>query len=242
MCSLKMTYLSAIVVAAGRGERFDAKVPKPLAKIDTRPLIFYCLKTISEHPLVGDIILLVNAGIKDRVARIIKQYRIKKISHLVIGGRRRQDSVYNGLKVINERTDLVLIHDGVRPFIDKEAITATVKEAKDSGAAIVGLPVKATIKGVHSPQSTAHSSFIVKKTLDRDNLWEIQTPQVFRKELILKAYKKFGNREVTDDAALVEKLGVKVRVVMGSYFNIKITTPEDLALAEAILKTQKYNF
>ena len=235
-------YVTAIVLAAGKGERFSGKTPKPLARIDDHPLIFYCLKTISQHPLVGDIILVVNARTQDRVAAIIKQYRIRKISHLVIGGRRRQDSVYNGLKAINEYADLVFIHDGARPFIDKETITAAVKEAAASGAAIAGVPVKATIKQVIGHRSQVIGSVIVKKTLDRDNLWEVQTPQVFRRDLIMQAYRKFGKREVTDDAALVERLGVKVRVVMGSYFNIKITTPEDLVLAEAIIKSRSHKY
>ncbi len=229
-------YVTAIVLAAGKGERFSDKLPKPLAKIDGRPLIFYCLKTISQHRLVRDVILVVNTRVRDSIAGIVKQYRIKKVSQFVTGGRRRQDSVYNGLKAINERTDLVLIHDGARPFIDNKAIAAAVKEAAAGGAAIVGVPVKATIKQVIGHRSQVIGSLIVKKTLDRDNLWEIQTPQVFSKDLILRAYNKFGNREVTDDAALVERLGVKVRMVKGSYSNIKITTPEDLILAEAIAK------
>jgi len=228
--------VSAIVVAAGRGERFSSQTPKPLARIDDHPLIFYCLRTISRHPLIDDIVLVVNAKIKDRVAAIIKQYRIRKISHLVIGGRRRQDSVYKGLKALNKDTDLALIHDGARPFIDKETITAAVKEAVASGAAIVGVPVKATIKQVIGHRSQVIGSVIVKNTLDRDNLWEVQTPQVFQRDLIMQAYRKSGKREVTDDAALVERLGAKVRMVKGSYSNIKITTPEDLVLAQAILR------
>jgi 2-C-methyl-D-erythritol 4-phosphate cytidylyltransferase len=115
-------------------------------------------------------------------------------------------------------------------------VSSVLKEAKKSGAAIVGVPVKATIKKVKSQKSEVKSRPVVEKTLNRDSLWEVQTPQVFKKELIMEAYNKFGNSEVTDDASLLEKIGVRVKIVRGSYFNIKITTPEDLVLAEAIAK------
>lgn len=221
-----MKYVTAIVLAAGRGLRFESRTPKPLLKINSHSVIIYCLNTLSRHPYVKDIILVVNAkNLKEIIAKI-GQYRIPKISGVVLGGRARQDSVRQGLKVMDRRTDLILIHDGVRPFIDPDTISSLIKEAERYGAAISGVPVKATIKKI--------KNVFVEKTLDRDNLWEIQTPQVFKKELILKAYDRFGNQPVTDDASLVEKLGAKVKIVKGSYFNIKITTPEDLILAEAI--------
>jgi len=231
-----MTYVSAIVVAAGMGMRFCSRTPKPLVKIDSRPLVFYCLKTLSRHPLVSDIVLVVNAKILSRITATIKKYRIKKVTRVVIGGRRRQDSVYNGIKAVGERAKLVLIHDGARPFVGKEAITAAVREAADSGAAVVGVPVKATVKKVVRLSRSPRARYTVRQTLKRDELWEIQTPQVFAKDLILRAYKRFGSSNVTDDAALVEKLGAEVKVVQGTYFNIKITTPEDLVIARSILR------
>jgi 2-C-methyl-D-erythritol 4-phosphate cytidylyltransferase len=217
-------------------ESGNSRVPKPLVKINSQPIIIYCLKIISKHPSIRDIVVVVNAQIRDKIIKAIKRYRISKIIQVVRGGRRRQDSVHHGLGAIDERTDLVLIHDGVRPFITKGIITSVIKKAKDTGAAIVGVPVKATIKEIAYRKSHIANRIIVKKTLDRNSLWEIQTPQVFRKDLILRAYEKFGNADVTDDAMLVEKLGTKVGVVLGSYDNIKITTPEDLRLAEAILE------
>ena len=229
-----MIYVSAIVLAAGKSKRFGSNIHKPLAKIDAYPVIFYSLDTLSRHPLIKDIVLVVNAQIKSGIERAAKEYRTKKIYRVVIGGMHRQDSVYEGLKAVNKRTELVLIHDGARPFVDKDSITRTIKEAARSGAAIAGVPVKATIKEVKSLKLKVQSRLIVKKTLNRDKLQEIQTPQVFRRDLILRAYNKFADKLVTDDAAIVEKLGVKVRVVKGSYLNIKITTPEDLALAKAI--------
>ena len=230
-------YVSAIVLAGGRGSRFKSRVPKPLLKINSKPIIIHCLDAFSRHSFIKDIILVVNSSNKKGIINSLSEYRIKKIRDIVLGGKERQDSVRNALGALSRRTDLVLIHDGVRPFIDKELVSLVIKEAGKCGAAIVGVPVKATIKSIKvSKYQSIKDKFIVGNTLDRDNLWEIQTPQVFKKELILEAYKKFGNFEVTDDAMLVEKLGAKVRVVLGSYNNIKITTTEDLAIGEAIAR------
>jgi len=135
--------------------------------------------------------------------------------------------VYNGLKKISADTDWVLIHDSARPFIDRKSITKVISTAKKTGAAILAVPVKATIKSIKA-------TGFVNTTLERSNLWEIQTPQVFKKELILEAYKKYSKIKVTDDASLVERLGKKVKIVLGSQENIKITTKEDLVLAQAI--------
>ncbi len=246
--------VSAIVLAAGEGLRFKSKPPspkgfgglsavalakadKPLVKINSQPVIIYCLKTLSQHPQIDEIIVVANAKNSKDILSQINRYRIKKIKAVVLGGRIRQDSVKNGLKAIDGRADLVLIHDGVRPFIDKVMVSSLIREAKKTGAAILGVPVKDTIKKVtKSPSHKVTSNYIVEKTIDRNNLWEIQTPQVFKKEVILKAYEKFGKEEVTDDAMLTEKLGVKVSVVPGEYNNIKITTPEDLILAEAMAR------
>jgi len=224
-----MNFVSAIVLAAGRGRRLKTKGSKPLIKINLLPTLIYSLKKFSLTPSIKEIILVVNKLNRAGVWRAVKKYRIRKVAHIVIGGRRRQDSVYNGLKKIDRRANLVLIHDSARPFIDKKSISRLIKAADAQGAAILAVPLKATVK-------RGSRNYFVKDTLSRNDLWEIQTPQVFKKELILKAYKRFGNIEVTDDAALVERLGAKVRIVRDSYFNIKITTPEDLVLAEAVAK------
>ena len=228
-------YTSAIVLAAGKGKRFSfqakSKNTKLLAKINSKPVIIYSLESLSRHPWIKEIILVVNPDSRKQICAKIKQYRIGKISSIVDGGLRRQDSVSRGLKALNVEADIVLIHDAARPFVSEDLISRVILEAKKTGAAIAGVPVKATIKEVDNSQ---YSVVRVKKTLDRKNLWEIQTPQVFKKNLILKAYKKFGHIDATDDAMLVEKLRAKVSIVMGSYENIKITTPEDLAMGEAI--------
>jgi len=226
-------YVTAIVLAAGKGLRFNSRISKPLAKINSKPIITYCLNTLSKHPYIRDIIVAANSrNLKDLVSKI-GQYEIGKIKDIVLGGKRRQNSVCNALKTMDKRTDLVLIHDGVRPFIEKKTISSLIKEAQSYGAAIAGVPVRATIKKIKNQKSKIK---IVEETIDRGNLWEIQTPQVFRKDLILEAYKKFRDFVVTDDSMLLEKLGVNVRVVKSSYNNIKITTPEDLVVAEAISK------
>lgn len=227
-------YVSAILLAAGRGSRFGSKIPKPLVKINSKPIIIYSLLVLNAHPQVKEIIVVVNNQNSDSIIKTIEKFRIAKINKVIFGGARRQDSVYNGLKLINRLSDLVLIHDVARPFINKKIVSMLIKQANLTGAAILGVPVKDTIKEVVSRKSSVVSKTIIKKTLDRNRLWEIQTPQVFKKGLILEAYRKFNHLDVTDDAMLVEKLGRKVSVVCGSYNNIKITTPEDLILAEAI--------
>jgi 2-C-methyl-D-erythritol 4-phosphate cytidylyltransferase len=229
-------YVSAIVAGAGKGVRLGSKTPKALSRLNARPLIIYSLQALQKHPLIKEIVVVVNPDFRKTAVSRIKKYRITKVTRVVNGGSRRQDSVYQGLEATDARADLVLIHDACRPFVDKKMISGTIKEAKTSGAAIAAVPVKATIKSVVRIPSSVVRKFVVEKTLSREGLWEIQTPQVFKKELILKAYKKFGKHDVTDDAMLVEKLGRKVGVVFGSYDNIKITTPEDLIFAKAILK------
>ena len=230
-----MAHISAIVLAAGKGKRFSTQAKsnraKLLAEINSQPVIIHSLKSLSSHPWIKEIILVVNAENKKQFSSKIKQYRITKISSIVNGGLRRQDSVSCGLKAVNRQADIVLIHDAARPFISRELISRVILEAKKSGAAIAGVPVKCTIKSARLSKS---HRVMAEETLDRSKLWEIQTPQVFKKDLILKAYHKFIHADATDDAMLVEKLGKKVSIVMGSYRNIKITTSEDLLIGEAI--------
>ncbi|TRZ95462.1 2-C-methyl-D-erythritol 4-phosphate cytidylyltransferase [bacterium] len=227
--------VTAIVLAAGRGLRLKFCITKPLVKIKARPIIIYSLLTLSNHSRIKDIIVTANSLNYRDIVRAIKQYRIKKIRAVVLGGKERQDSVLKALQAVDADTDLVLIHDAVRPFIDGQQVSNLIREAEKSEAAILGVPVKNTIKEAKGSHLAGKKKFIVRKTLDRSRLWEIQTPQVFSKSLILKAYAKFGNHPVTDDAMLVEKLGAAVSLVEGAYDNIKVTTPEDLIIAEAIL-------
>jgi 2-C-methyl-D-erythritol 4-phosphate cytidylyltransferase len=230
-------YVTAIVLAAGRGLRFNPKVSKPLFRIGSKPILIYSLLRLSRHPYVNDIIVVANSLNKKKIIKKIKEYRINKIKDVVLGGLRRQDSVIKGLEAMDSHADYVLIHDAARPFIDKNIISSVINAAKKYGAAISGVPLGFTLKQAQSVRKhkLAAAAF-VEKTLDRKNLWEIQTPQVFKTTWILEAYKKFGRFNVTDDASLVEKLKKKVAIVSGPYFNIKITTPEDLAVASEIIK------
>jgi len=229
-----MNTCAAIVLAAGKGLRFKSSVSKPLAEIDDKPVIIHSLEILSKVRQISEIIVVVNQINKKKIYEQINKFRITKVKKIVIGAKVRQGSVKNGLSVVDASIGLVLIHDAARPLIDVKTVASVIFEAKKSGAAILGVPVKSTIK--EGIRASGDQGIRVKNTLDRFNLWEIQTPQVFRKELIVEAYKKFGKHTVTDDSMLVEKLGHKVSLVMGSYKNIKITTPEDLIIAKAMAR------
>jgi 2-C-methyl-D-erythritol 4-phosphate cytidylyltransferase len=223
----------AIVAAAGIGKRLRSRTRKPYLNISGKPILIHTLKALAASGRISRIIVAVDPRDLKRCKALIAKFHIGKIKTVMAGGRRRQDSVIRGLKHLDKDTGIVLIHDGVRPFVDSELIRESISCAKKFGACVVGVPVKATIKKVTSTKSQVTS---VEKTVDRKNLWEIQTPQVFKKDIIVKAYKKFGKTPATDDAMLVEKFGIDIRVVEGSYKNIKITTPEDMIIAEAIAK------
>jgi 2-C-methyl-D-erythritol 4-phosphate cytidylyltransferase len=224
--------LSAIVVAAGESKRFKGKVSKVLAKINSKPVIYYSLFALNRHQDIGEIIVVASRRNIKVISEVVKRFKINKVSKIVLGGKERKDSVLQGLRSLNEDTSYVLIHDGARPFINNSIISSLIAAARNSGAAVVGVPVKPTIKRVDS-------GLWVKETVARDGLWEIQTPQVFLKNIILKAYKNSNRAKVTDDAMLVEKTGVKVKLVLGSYNNIKITTAEDLVISRAIFENLK---
>ncbi len=217
--------------------RLKSKIPKPLIKINSLPVIVYSLACLAKSRRINEIIVVANTKNIRGIKKAIKKYKISKITRIVYGGLQRKDSVRNGICAVNPQADLVLIHDGGRPFIDCRIVDRAVAEAGKTGAAIAAVPVKATIKkGTrHKAQGTSK----VVETIDRSDLWEIQTPQVFRKDLINAAFKRFGHLEVTDDAMLVEKLGKKVSIVLGDYKNIKITTPEDLIIAKVLAKNAK---
>jgi 2-C-methyl-D-erythritol 4-phosphate cytidylyltransferase len=225
--------LSAIVVAAGRSKRFKGKTSKVLAQINNKPVIYYSLAALNKHRDIGEIIVVASLKNIEAIKEIIRKYKINKVKKIILGGKERQDSVSLGLRSLSREAKDVLIHDGARPFIDSKIISLVIAAAKVSGAAVAGVKVKPTIK-------RADKGLWVKETLERENLWEIQTPQVFSKKIILKAYNNLRNAKVTDDAMLVEKIGVKVKISPGSYNNIKITTPEDLSVSGSIFKNSKF--
>ncbi|MGE5279576.1 MAG: 2-C-methyl-D-erythritol 4-phosphate cytidylyltransferase [Deltaproteobacteria bacterium] len=222
-----MSRVFALVPAAGVGARMNAARPKPLLEIADTPIVVSTLEALARHPLIEEIVLVFSPEGLGEARDLVKRYKIAKVSRVIAGGATRKDSVRNGLEVVPSRAELVLIHDGVRPFVDEACITRVIEAAREGGAAVLGVPVKATVKRVDKRQE-------VDATLRREQLWEIQTPQVFERELIQKAYLRASRIAAPDDASLVEAMGKRVRVVMGSYFNIKITTQEDLVFAEAI--------
>ncbi|MEA3494167.1 MAG: 2-C-methyl-D-erythritol 4-phosphate cytidylyltransferase [Candidatus Margulisiibacteriota bacterium] len=212
----------AIITAAGHGKRMGR--PKQFLEIGGKPILEWTISAFQSADVIDEIILVVNKGDVEKG----KAFKYPKLTKVVAGGDERQISVNNGLKMVAGDVGIVAIHDGSRPFISPEIIEEAVCEAEASGAVVVGVPVYDTIKQVRRD-----SSACVVRTLDRSDLWRAQTPQVFRKEIILKAYQCSGR--VTDDAMLVEKMEVPVKMVMGSYKNFKITTPEDLAIAEKMI-------
>lgn len=228
--------VTAVIPAAGFGSRLKQRIPKALVKIGGRPIFIHTLATVSAHPEIKNIILLVPTGYLKIFRRQLKVYRIKKLCAVIPGGATRRQSVEKGLRLLPPDTRWVLIHDAARPFIEKKTISTVIQAAKIFSAAVTGVPLKPTVKQINPHPSGRKKSFFVEKTLKREQLWEIQTPQVFKKELILKAYAQCKERSPGDDAYLVEKLNAKVKVVLGSYFNIKITSPEDLVFAQAIIR------
>jgi 2-C-methyl-D-erythritol 4-phosphate cytidylyltransferase len=225
-------FASAIIVAAGKGTRFGSRIPKPFVMLGGKRIIEYSLKMLKGVKEIRQVIVAVSPDGRVPLEDALKRAKLSNV-HIVPGGSRRQDSVRIALKMIDPRAQVVLIHDGVRPFAGKKLIAAVLRAAAASGAAIAAVPVKATVKTVRHSRGGAAE---VGKTLERGHLWEAQTPQAFAKELIVKAYCAGGARPVTDDASLVERLGHPVMIVAGDYANIKITTPEDLVIAEALLK------
>ncbi len=229
-------FISAILLAAGKSKRFKTKTSKVLLNLGSKQVIVYSLGILNEHPKIKEIIVAANLQNIEELRGMIKKNKFHKAAKVVLGGKERKDSVAAGLKVINPQANFVLIHDAARPFITRGLVSLVINEAYESKAAILGVPVKATIKRCRA-QGTGHRA---QETIDRKNLWEAQTPQVFEKKLILEAYRRFGKQDVTDDAGLVEKLGRQVKIVQGSPLNIKITTAEDLILAEAIARSKSF--
>jgi len=218
--------VAAIVPAAGKGRRIKSRIQKPYIELCGKPILAHTLLRLSSNRYITEIIVAVNGKKIDTFKRrIIIRFRIKKV-RIVSGGRERKDSVYNALRRVSGDIDYILIHDGTRPFITDRLINASLKTARRYKASVVAVPVKSTLKYIHKGGS-------ILRTPDRRKLWEAQTPQVFRRDLIEKAYIKTHKKKIniTDDSILVEQIGVKPKIVLGSYNNIKITTGEDLDLA-----------
>lgn len=221
----------AVVLAGGSGKRMNTSVHKQYLLIKEKPVLYYALKAFEESA-VDEIVLVVGAGETDYCRQeIVEKYGFQKVKFIVTGGKERYHSVFEGLKAITS-ADYVLIHDGARPFVDNEIISRAMHAVKEYQACVVGMPVKDTIK-------IADAEDYAKETPERKYVWMVQTPQAFSYDMIYDAYEKMlqnENKAITDDAMVLESMTSKrVRLIEGSYRNIKITTPEDLLVAEAYL-------
>ena len=225
-------YCTAIVLAAGSGKRMGTKVHKQYLLMGGKPVLYYSLRAFEDSRLIDEIILVCGAGEEDYCRReIVEKYGISKVRKIIAGGAERYNSVWNGLQETKE--GCVYIHDGARPFVDDKMIERAYECVSEYHACVAGMPSKDTVK------IAAHGN-VVSETPDRSSVWIVQTPQVFDAGLIKKAYAMLMDQDeinVTDDAMAAEQmLGCLVRLFYGSYENIKITTPEDLEIAEVFLK------
>lgn len=223
-----MINADVIILAAGSGKRMMADKNKILLDLGDRPIIAHTIAKFYNHPRVRKIILAIREEDRVQIDSIIDTYGFEDIVR-VIGGAERQDSIYNCMGVLSDDTHILLIHDGARPFVDEDTITRSILETIECGATCVGVPSKDTVKIVDQEG-------LVIDTPDRSQVWCAQTPQCFRLDLIREAHIKARQEAFlgTDDASLVERYGNKVKMIMGSYMNNKITTPEDIRQARYI--------
>lgn len=233
---MKKECCTAIVLAAGQGSRMGTEIQKQYLLLGGRPVLYYSLKAFQDAPVIDNIFLVVGEGEEEYCRReIVDKYGLTKVTEILPGGNQRYESVWSGLSKLKNK-GYVFIHDGARPLVDQAIIQRVFEEVRIHKACVVGMPVKDTIKSVNE-------SGIVENTPDRNRLWVIQTPQVFENQIVQNAYSMLMGEsciQVTDDAMVVEQMvGHPIRLVGGSYENIKITTPEDLQIAEVLLNMRQ---
>ena len=222
-----------VIVAAGTGSRMNMGINKQFIKLEGKEIIAYTIEKFYNNSNIEDIVVVVKEDESEFFKKeILDKYNFKNVK-IAYGGKERQDSVYNGLKLLDEKCDVVLIHDGARPFVSDKIIDKSIEEAKEHKAIVVGVPVKDTINVIDNDKN-------IVDTPNRSVLWAVQTPQTFDYNILIDAYKDaFKNKFYgTDDAMLVERIGYKVKMLEGSYNNIKITTQEDLNVGSQILRVQ----
>jgi 2-C-methyl-D-erythritol 4-phosphate cytidylyltransferase len=226
---------NALIVAAGEGQRMGGKVKKQFIPLKGMPLLLYTIKAFEEFEKIGHIYLVLDEGdFRYCMEEIVEKHGIRKVSRLVPGGDRRQDSVWNGLQAMEGNCDIVIVHDGARPFVSSDILKRLTAAMRNAQAVITAVPALDTVKRVGEGGN-------VVDTLQRDTLFHIQTPQGFRYDVIREAYRRAMGEGIqgTDDAYFVERMGIEVKVIEGSPLNIKVTTPEDIALARYILQERK---
>jgi len=226
--------VTAIVVAGGIGKRMGGTLPKQFLPLGDRPMVFHALKAFDEHPRVDELILVLPAEWIDHFeGELLPRFPLRKLKKIVKGGEARQDSTRQGFLNVVPGTDLVLVHDAARPLIDAETIGRCIDAAQDDGAAIAATPASDTLKEVREGR--------IVGTVDRGKIFQAQTPQAFRFEVLKEALDRAAenNFQGTDEASLVERLGKPVTIVESPRSNLKVTTPEDFAVALAFLEERK---
>lgn len=229
MAKRKTHRVGVVIPAGGRGRRMGSDVPKQFMLLAGKPVLYHSIRVFDIHPLVDEIVVVVPDNQVMVAERLVANARFKKVSHVVVGGTERQLSVRNGLLAFDEAPDIVLVHDAVRPLVSRDVITTIIDASRKYKAAVVGVPVKDTIK--------LESDGFYRKTLDRSRLRAVQTPQGFRYEILMRAHLAAQRSAFlgTDESSLVERLRIPVKVVPGDPKNIKITTKDDLKFAEFLL-------
>lgn len=222
---------TAIILAAGSGKRMNSNTSKQYMNIEGYPVLYYTLKAFEKSEVENIVVVCGKDDVEYVRKEIIDKYKINKIKNVVSGGKERYESSYNGIVAAGD-SDYVMIHDAARPCVSVSVINELIRETKDNNACIVGVPVKDTIKRV--------SDKVIVESLNREELYQIQTPQCFRKDLLIDAYKKMidnNDYSMTDDSMVIEKYtNCKVRIIMGEYTNIKLTTPEDMLIIKEFIK------
>lgn len=224
-------FYEVVIPAAGQGKRMKAGKNKLFIELSGTPIIVYTLRVFEEDPYCRGIFLSINPKEEDYFKEMVTSFGFKKVRKLVEGGKERQQSVHNALKYVRE--EIILVHDGARPFIDQEQISELTSAASLHGGAIIAVPVKDTIKKANDRSVT--------ETVERSSLWAVQTPQAFRASILIHAHEKAEEESYlgTDDSSLLERIDEQVVIIEGNYDNIKITTQEDLHFADAILHKQQ---
>jgi len=227
--------VAAIIPAAGKGKRMGHTAPKHFMHLEGKPILAYTLEAFEKCPAIDYVLMVVRSGEEEYcLSEVVERYGFKKVLRIVIGGEKRQDSVYRGIKELDKDTDIVVVHDGVRPFVSPDLISETIRLAMYVDGVVAALPVKDTLKEVSEEG-------LIKGTPHRESMWYAQTPQTFKKRVLEEAFVRAYNDNFygTDESSLVERVGGKVRIIEGSPENIKITTKEDLLHAELILRMRK---
>ena len=224
--------VTAVIAAGGQGTRMGAGYNKVFMKLNGSEIILHTMKAFSENPLVGEIIVVTGADDIDRVKELAHNNSINKLKCVTGGGATRRASVYNG--IIHAEGDIIAVHDGARCLISQEEITNVIRDCEKYGAAAVGVICKDTLKA-------ADDEGFIAGTIDRSKTYQIQTPQVFERDLLIRAHIKAAEEgfEPTDDCTLIERIGGRIKITEGSYNNIKLTTPEDIPVAERIIADRR---